>query len=171
MNPTDLRRFHDGDELLFDELVGTHSPRLLQYLRRFEGPDVGADDLLQECWLRAYRKRRTFAGTGSLVGWLFSVARTVGLAAASQRARRTAPIVDSAPLGPNLLDRISLRDALTDAVLALPERQREVVLLRIVEGQSTGDTAERLRCAEGTVKATLHQAMQKLRELLREEGS
>lgn len=171
MNATDLGRFHDGEELLFDDLVGTYSARLLPYLRRFAGPEVDADDLLQECWLRVYRKRSTFSGRGSFVGWLFSVARTVGLAAVEKRARETASIDVTMTTGPESLDRMSLRDALTDAVLGLPDRQREVVLLRLVEGRTTADTAERLGCAEGTVKATLHQATMKLRELLREEGS
>ena len=61
-----------------------------------------------------------------------------------------------------------LSDAVRDAVLALPVRQRDVVLLRLVEGMSTAETARLLECAEGTVKATLHQATRKLRDLLKE---
>jgi RNA polymerase sigma-70 factor (ECF subfamily) len=50
----------------------------------------------------------------------------------------------------------------------LPERQREVLLLRLIEGMSTAETARLLQCAEGTVKATLHHATRRLQELLRE---
>jgi RNA polymerase sigma-70 factor (ECF subfamily) len=61
----------------------------------------------------------------------------------------------------------ALRAALHTAVMDLPEREREVVLLRLVEGLSTRETALRLRCAEGTVKATLHHATRKLRTQLK----
>ncbi len=53
------------------------------------------------------------------------------------------------------------------AMLAdLPERQREAVVLRFFEDLSTEQTAAVMNCAEGTVKATLHQALRKLREKL-----
>lgn len=166
--PFDLQRFHAGDEGLFTELVRTHSPRLLPQLRRYAGVDADAHDLLQETWLRAYAKRRSFEGRGSFIGWLLVVARNVGAAAVRRRVRR--PVTEELPdlAAPHDQESITLRDSLRDAVLALPERQREVVLLRLVEGLSTTETARLLGCAEGTVKATLHHATRKLRELLRE---
>ncbi|HUF27861.1 MAG TPA: RNA polymerase sigma factor [Gemmatimonadaceae bacterium] len=164
----DLERFHAGDEALFAELVRIHSPRLLPPLRRYAGVDADAHDLLQETWLRVYASRRTFEGRGSFLGWLFVVARSVGAAAVRKRMRRPTSdelsdvaVHDDPDAGP-------LRDSLREAVLALPERQREVVLLRLVEGMSTAETARLLGCAEGTVKATLHHATRRLRELLKE---
>jgi RNA polymerase sigma-70 factor, ECF subfamily len=154
--------------LLFTQLVRAHSPRLHAHVRRFAVTEADAHDLLQEVWLRAYRKRRTFEGRGSLFGWLLMVARTVGLAELSKRSRQpiTKELDDVA--APGDPDAALLRDRLRDAVLTLTGRQREVVLLRIVEGLSTAETAQLLECAEGTVKATLHQAVRKLQELLRE---
>jgi RNA polymerase sigma-70 factor (ECF subfamily) len=164
----DLDRFHAGDEALFAHLVRTHSPRLLPHLQRYSATEADKQDLLQEVWLRAYRKRRTFSGRGSLFGWLLTVSRTVGLAAVDGRARApvTEQLRDVAPASG--ADTIVLRDTLRHAVLALPERQREVLLLRLVEGMSTAETARLLQCAEGTVKATLHHATRRLQELLKE---
>ncbi len=164
----DLDLFVAGDETHFAELVRTYSPRLLPHLRRYEGMDADVHDLLQEAWLRAYTKRATFDGRGSFFGWLLMVGRSVGMSAVRRRSHRpvTADISDVAaefdPYG------AILRDTLRDAVLSLAERQRDVVLLRLVEGLSTAETARRLQIAEGTVKATLHQATRKLRELLKE---
>ncbi len=56
------------------------------------------------------------------------------------------------------------------AVEELPPRQREVVTLRIIEGMSTRETAEIMGCAQGTVKASLSQAIGKLRDRLVAEG-
>jgi RNA polymerase sigma-70 factor (ECF subfamily) len=164
----DLDRFHAGDETMFAELVTEYSPRLLPYVRRYAGPDADAGDLLQELWLRAFTKRHTFDGRGSLLGWLFMIARTVGMTAVRKRTRE--------PARDESVDVVKLHDpepalypdAFRDAVLALPERQREVVLLRLIEGMSTSETARVLGCAEGTVKATLHQAMRNLRAALKE---
>ena len=150
----------------------TYSPRLLPHLRRYAATDADKQDLLQDVWLRAYRKRRTFAGRGSVFGWLLAVSRTVGLAAVDGRAREpvTEPLRD-VPAAADGADTTVLRGTLRHAVLTLPERQREVLLLRLVEGMSTAETARVLQCAEGTVKATLHHATRRLQELLKETVS
>ena len=160
----DLGRFHAGDDTLFAELVATHSPRLWRHLHRYAGGGVDAHDLLQEVWLRAFRKRHTFEGRGSFAGWLLTICRTVGLAALRRRARDS-PAIDAAclPAPPHDASEVVL-----DTVLALPERQCEVVLLRLVEGLSTVETARRMQCSEGTVKSALHEATRKLRDQLKE---
>lgn len=128
---------------------------------------MDAHDLLQDVWLRVYNKRAGFDGRGSFVGWLLAVGRTVGMTAVRNRMRQ--PVMEDVPViaAPRSdPDAGFLRDNLRDAVLALPERQRDVVMLRLVDGMSTAETARLLQCAEGTVKAALHQATRKLRETL-----
>ena len=61
-------------------------------------------------------------------------------------------------------EREVLRRALSD----LPERQREAVVLRFFEELSVEETARAMGCAEGTVKATVHQAIRALKEKLRQ---
>lgn len=167
----DITRFHSGDEGLFDSLIRMHSPRLLPYLRQYAMDQAETYDLLQEVWMRAFQKRASYRGDGSLVGWLLRVCRTIGLAAAAKRER-----LPAADYGGEHAGQPSDQDARIDAdrrhrelraaVADLPERQRDVVVLRIIEGRSTNETARALECAEGTVKATLHQALRKLREQL-----
>jgi RNA polymerase sigma factor (sigma-70 family) len=164
----DLDRFHAGDEALFAELVAAHSPRLLPQLRRYASAHVDVEDVLQEVWLRAYSKRTTFDGRGSFFGWLLMVSRTVGIAAVRKRMREPGSETLSNVAAQDDPDAGMLSDALRDAVLTLPARQRDVVLLRLVEGMSTAETARLLQCAEGTVKAALHHATRKLRDLLKE---
>lgn len=156
----DIERFQAGDETLFSNLVTSHSPRVWRYLQRYANRGLDARDLLQETWLRAFSKRHTFDGRGSFVGWLLTVARTVGLNAVRSRSREpeAEELADVATPGAGRQS-----GDLLEAVLALPERQREVLLLRLVEGLTVVETAERLQCAEGTVKASLHHATQRLR--------
>jgi RNA polymerase sigma-70 factor, ECF subfamily len=154
---------------VFAELVRAYSPRLRPFLRRYASVSADMNDLLQEIWLRAFRKRRTFAGRGSFFGWLLMVSRTVGMAEVGRRQREpitqeltTEPGIESDP------DAGMLVDTVRSAILTLPERQREVLLLRLLEGRTTAETARLLHCAEGTVKATLHHALRRLQALLKE---
>ena len=145
-----------------------HSPRLLASLRSYATADADAHDLLQETWLRAYRKRGTYEGRGSFAGWLLMVARSVGVNAVSARNTRFVQQYADIAVDPDA-DSALLRTILYDAVLTLPPRQRDVVLMRLMEGLSTAETAYRLDCAQGTVKATLHHAIHKLQTLLKEK--
>jgi RNA polymerase sigma-70 factor (ECF subfamily) len=167
----DLDGFHAGDDSLFEQLVHVYSPRLLPVLCRYAPDDQTAHDLLQEVWLRAFQKRRTFSGRGSLLGWLLAICRTVGLAAVDRRAREVVIAADLTEANaPAMAGEYSdERELLRAAIAALPDRQRDVVLLRVVEGRSTTETARILQCAEGTVKATLHQAIRKLHDMLKEK--
>ena len=166
MNDFDLARFHSGDERFFNELVRTHSGRLLPVVRSFTHDAEEAHDLLQEVWLRAYQKRASFRGDGSLLGWLLAICRTTGLAAARKKRVTMQPL-----LGEDLVihpaeNLDQERRLLHEAIAALPPRQRDIVMLRIVEGNTTAEAARTLLCAEGTIKATLHQAVRKLQEQL-----
>jgi RNA polymerase sigma-70 factor, ECF subfamily len=169
----DIDRFHAGDERLFAELVRSYSPRLLPHLRRYAAVETDAADLLQDVWLRAFQKRRGFDGRGSLFGWLLTICRTVGLAAVSKRddfvdVASIDQLAITDDLEPGVHRRIQ-QERLRDAVDALPPRQREVVLLRITEDKSTADAARILGCAEGTVKASLHAAIHRLQDMLKEK--
>lgn len=173
MTSEELRRFRDGDHDLFRELVERHSTRLLGLARAYAADADDAHDLLQETWVRAYARRTTYAGRGSVLGWLLVVCRNVCVshkrspaAASAPRERPAAELVERAPGSESPerdLERTGLRRALVDALLALPERQREAVVRRLIEGRSTRATAGLMGCAEGTVKASLHAALAKLR--------
>ncbi len=170
----DPDRFRGGDHSTFRAVVEAYSPRLLPVVRAFAADDDEAHDLLQEVWRRAWEKRRTFAGIGTLLGWLWSIARTVGLAAARKRRRarsfdrdRVQVAEDGAADPSEHAERDAMARAIRRALLTLPEREREVVILRLLEGRSTRETAAALDCAEGTVKAALHHALKKLRAPLR----
>ena len=168
---TDVAAFRAGDDATFRALVHAESSRLLAIVRRYAQDDAEADDLLQQSWLAIYRSRAQFDARGSLAGWMMAVCRNTCLSYA--RRRHVAPV--TVPLAPGDDDAsvpppdaaVNVADAINDAIAGLAPRERDVALLRLVEGLSTREVAERLGCAEGTVKATLHRATAKLRETLR----
>lgn len=176
MTLDEVRRFRNGDHELFRQLVEQHSPRLLSLARAYTADSDEAHDLIQETWVRAYTKRTSYAGRGSILGWLLAVCRSVCVshrrspsAVRAAQERQAAPLVERAPgiESPERdLERAGLRRSLVDSLFELPERQREVVVHRLIEGRSTRDTARVMGCAEGTVKASLHAAIGKLRDRL-----
>ena len=176
MTPEQLERFQAGDERFFRSIVEEFSPRLLGYAINLTGDREEAADLLQETWIQAYRRRSTFRGEGPLLGWLVTIAynrfASDRRAEARRLARRTGARNAAGSVGAATIDVdescIDTRQALAAALAELPERQRSVVVCRVLEDRSVRDTAARLGIAEGTVKATLHHAIRSLRHLLKD---
>ncbi len=166
----DVARFRAGDHSVFRTIVQQYSPRLLAVVRSFVDDEDEAHDLLQDIWHRAYNKRRTFAATGTMLGWLLAIARTVGLANVARHKSRARfdpdPSLHMGSSGPDpsrLAEQHELARSMRRALLDLPDRERDVVILRMLEQRTTRECAALLGCAEGTVKASLHSALKKLR--------
>jgi RNA polymerase sigma-70 factor (ECF subfamily) len=176
LTPDELRRFREGDPELFRELVRRESPRLLHYACHLTRDRRAADELVHDTWVHAFRKRHGYGAGGPLLAWLVAICRSrfqSGLRAESRQSALAARAAQSGdwqaePAAAQTVEREELRGRLADALAQLPDRQRDVVVCRLVEELSTRETAARLDVAEGTVKATLHQALRALRGHLRE---
>jgi len=167
----ELEAFWRGDSRLFRRIVEAASPRLLGSVRPYVRDLDEARDLVQETWHRAFLRRRDFRGDGSLVGWLLAIARNVARAhvrAPASRFESQTEIGESPGHPEPDLEVLELRRALLNAVDELPERERETLVYRLVLELSTRETAARLGCAEGTVKAALSHAVVKLRAAMKE---
>lgn len=126
------------------------------------GDRAHAEDATQEAFMRAYRKWRRVRAMERPDSWLVVVAMN----AARRRWRRTPALADESVTDVSVDDHSgSVVTAITvrAALDRLTDRQREVVVLRYLADLSTRDIASALGCAEGTVRATLHQSLTKLR--------
>ena len=179
MNPDAWKRFQAGDHHLFRLLVELHSPRLLALVRGRVRDRDEAEDLLQEAWIRIYTHRARCTDRGAFLGWAMVICRNLMTDRfRSETARKQRQTSFSQSVGFATQARAHIPDAVLDAdeldsrmkheLLALPDLQRDVVILRILEGCSTQEAAERLGCAAGTVKASLHRALGTLRGKLQE---
>jgi RNA polymerase sigma factor (sigma-70 family) len=152
-----------GDERAFEELSRRWERPLYQFLwRRTGGQDV--EDLYQETWLRVVRSAGRFDRRRRFSTWLFQIALNL----ARDWHRRLAP-VGPAPSEDPPAPPLAV-DAAIDArrlLAALPEAQRDVVLLRYCHDLGEEDVATILGCPRGTVKSRLHHAMARLIALAR----
>jgi RNA polymerase sigma factor (sigma-70 family) len=167
-----LRRYAEsGDESAFAELLGRHGPMVRAACERLAGPD--AEDAAQAVFILLARKARKLTGWRDVALWLHGVCRHVARTARRERGRRRsrekeAAAMQKAQSGVEVSEsqRREVRERLDEAVGALPERFREVVLLCHLEGASQQDVAERLGLPAGTVASRAKRGLERLRRRL-----
>ncbi len=134
----------------------------------------GARDAAQETALRFVRGLPGFAGDSSLRTWGIGIAVNVCREMRRRGAKRVGTVADARQMeadepSPGFgLEQEEQVTRLRHHVRALPDRQREAVVLRYFEQLGVADTAAAMGCAEGTVKATLSQALTNLRQRMGE---
>ena len=126
-----------------------------------------AEDAVQEAFMRALDRWETVQHHERPRAWVGRVALNVATSWWRRQGREQA----DAPERPAPPDVRPMDGDLVRLVWALPKRQRQVVALRVLADLSVADTAVALAIAEGTVKATLHRALARLRAALEAEGA
>jgi RNA polymerase sigma-70 factor (ECF subfamily) len=154
--------------------IDEYGPRLLNVATAMTGDPDEAQDALQEVWLIAMRRQQVLVKSPHVGAWLYRVLANVvrGRKRTAQRRRgllqrfrpRGAEAVE-APAGGSLEEE-QIKQRLWREIMDLPDLQRQVILLRTVEGLSTEETARAIGRAQGTVKASLHRAVKRLRARL-----
>lgn len=175
-----------GDPQAYETLVRSHGGPLLALCRRMLRHEEDAREALQEAFLNAFRGISSFSGQSRVGTWLHRIA--VNTCLMRLRSRRRRPEEPIEPLLPRfaadghhlrwpvgwaeppetILARKESREAVRAAVDRLPDKYREVLLLRDIEGFDTQETAEALGVSTAVVKVRLHRARQALRTLLEE---
>jgi len=172
-------------ELDIGALYRAHERTVLRWAMRLGGPGIDAEDVVQDVFLIARRRLRSFDGTGKITTWLYrTTERLVQAARRKQRMRRwfsRAPAAQIASMGqPALGPGESLqRDRDIAEVYRvldrLPERERRLMILFELEGLSTQDIGELTRTAVGTVRVRLFRArarfVEEHRQLFQVPGS
>jgi RNA polymerase sigma-70 factor (ECF subfamily) len=168
-----LQLMRAGDEEAFALLYRRRQAGIYRFCMQMGGSRAMAEDVTQEVFLVLIRECHGFdASRGSLNAFLFGIARNQ-LLRRLQRERFYMPLDDEVNEdGPGIqpgeeFSRIEAIESVRRAVLSLPERYREVIVLCDLEEMSYVETAEVLGCALGTVRSRLHRARSLLVEKLR----
>jgi RNA polymerase sigma-70 factor (ECF subfamily) len=185
-----LRRLRAGDERAFVVLVERYNGAMFRLALSFVDSRAVAEEVVQDTWLAALRGLVRFEGRSSLKTWLFTIlvnrARTTGVREARSFPLADAgPAVDASRFGPsgawasppeqwieeaeNRVDAAKVKQLLQGSFDALPARQREVVLLRDVEGLSSTEVCTVLAISEANQRVLLHRGRSKIRQSLESE--
>jgi RNA polymerase sigma-70 factor, ECF subfamily len=156
---------NSGDAAAFEVLYFRYRDWVVALAFRFTGDSDAALDVMQDTFLYVLKKFPGFRLTANFKTFLYPAVRNLSIAARNKAARYQSNSEDGEQLetivGPSTVSGES-RDL--EFVLArLPEEQREVVLLRFVDGLSLGEIATSMDIPLGTVKSRLHNALVSLR--------
>ena len=168
-----------GAEGAWEDFLAAYGRRLYGYFFRATGSHHESEDLLGEIMLRLVRKMGEYDDRGRFEPWLFRIASNlVRDRIRRSRSSRTVMSLESgddeqAGLGETVSGPVSPvdaellsgedRDALAEALKKLPERSRQMVLLRHFGDMSYKEIAEIYDCPVGTVLARVHRALKTLR--------
>ncbi|MBQ9920763.1 MAG: sigma-70 family RNA polymerase sigma factor [Clostridia bacterium] len=172
-----------GDSEAFGGLVALYEKRIYSFaLGMLSDPD-DAFDVSQDTFLKAYRSLNSFKGESSFYTWLYAICRNCCYDYIKQRSRRMkknislseyendddgamVEIPDTASQPDLVLEKKQAREKIIEAVASLPEKHREIIVLRDFEDLSYEQIAEALDISEGTVKSRLSRARMKLQAIL-----
>jgi len=162
----------------YAEEVRPHEASLRGYLRNSLRSFADVDDLMQECYARLVIARQE-GGIRSTRGFLFAVARNAVRDFMRRRAVADAvvtaepDVLPTLPDGTNIVEFVSRREELallTEAIHDLPERCRQVFLLRKIQGHSQREIATRLGISENTVETLVARGARRCADHLRAHG-
>jgi RNA polymerase sigma factor (sigma-70 family) len=166
--PSDQQLLHrfaaNRDEEAFRALYRAHTPMLYLLAMRLLN-STGAEDAVQETWMRAARSGARFAGRSSVRTWLIGI--LINCCRESTRQRTLEPVPD------NITANGQARGETIDlerAVRALPDGYRHVLLLHDLYGYTHEEISELLGIETGTSKSQLARARERIREKLAISG-
>ncbi|MFZ5441792.1 MAG: RNA polymerase sigma factor [Myxococcota bacterium] len=153
-----------GDHDAFASLHG-HFGKLVHALVIARVPARDAADLVQDVFLQVFQKLSQLEDDQAFPAWLSQLARNRA-ARHLRDARVEAPLDEAAPLAAP--DRSGAPDArkVLAAIQALPEAYAETLAMRLIEGMTGPEIAERTGLTPGSVRVNLHRGMAQLREKL-----
>jgi RNA polymerase sigma-70 factor, ECF subfamily len=181
-----VEQLRAGDEAAFVALVTQYQQPMLRLARTMVPSSAVAEETVQDTWMGVVRGIDRFEGRSSLKTWLFSILANRARSAGSREPSHT-PLEDLHTVGADRftdrgqwadpvdrwveesedrLDAASWLPSLRTALDGLPARQRQVVLLRDVEGLSGEEACAVLNISSGNQRILLHRGRAHLRQAL-----
>ena len=171
-----VRRARRGDERAFGLLVQKYQRAAYAVAYSVTGRHEDSEDAAQEAFLVALERLEECRSPERFAGWLMTIVRNRSRNLVRREVlRETDPVPISASAGTPTPDKelelTELQDVLREALEALPEVQRQVVLLHDLEGWKHREIADRIGLPSGTVRSHLHFARKALRGALGGHGA
>jgi len=163
---------------LFNKIVKEYSERIWWTARRFVNSHEDADDLTQDIFLKIWTALPSFRGEAQLFTWVYRIA--VNEAMDRLRREKVRAALRFASLDAEMEKRIDndpwfdgtpAQRALSKAVAALPEKQRQVFILRYYDEMPYEEMSQVLETSVGSLKASYHIAREKVEAVLKEAAA
>ncbi len=168
-----VQHAQQGVERAFRQLVERYNERVINVCFRIVGNDQDAEEAAMDTFLACYQGLDSFEGRSRFSTWLYQIARRCAYKQIDRRPPESEPINDleisedrlTAQPDKNLQER-EIRERVEQAVDALPDHLKEVVVFYFLEGLPYYEISEILECPIGTVASRINTARQLLQRKL-----
>ncbi len=168
----------DGGEDAFRRLIERYEERVTRLLMRFVRDRFAVEDLLQEVFVKVFRKLHTFNQDSALYTWIYRISVNAATDHLDRQGRRRLRLVEDLTVverddreaghggaAEPLLEE-EMRRVTREVLDTLPEKYRTILILREYQDLSYTEMAETLACSIGTVESRLFRARKRFREAL-----
>ncbi len=152
-----------------DELIRVYGEQIYWQIRKMVGSHEDANDLLQNCFIKAWNNIHNFRGDARMSTWLYKIAvnESINFLNKEKQRRGMTENGDDSFLLQNMesdgfIDGDSLQKELQTAILKLPEKQRIVFNMRYYDEMKYEEMSEILGTSVGALKASYHHAVKKI---------
>lgn len=180
-----FRRFQQGDEQAYVQLVRRYKHRLTNFVYRHLGEMDEAADIVQETFVRIYSHRNAYNPSAKFTTWLYRIALNLATSELRRQTRRRRYLRDGLLSGfavregegdpldhsrrpDNFTESILTFELVQKALLQISPPLREVIILREIENMSYEEIVEITGVELGTVKSRINRARAQLQKLLRD---
>ncbi|KPL02849.1 MAG: hypothetical protein AMJ90_04680 [candidate division Zixibacteria bacterium SM23_73_2] len=170
-----VKSFKDGDQKAFNQLICKYKKEVFRLILKMIRNTEDSKDLSQEVFVKAYRKLKDFREESSFKTWLFRIA--INSCINHNRKKKLRSFVSFFEIAKPLtskdsplkeMEKSKIQKDIDQAILKLPEKQRQVFVLRHYQNLSHSQIAEITGKTEGAVKSNYFQAVKKLKKYLSE---
>jgi RNA polymerase sigma-70 factor (ECF subfamily) len=175
--------FQQDVRLAFDLLVERFKNPLMNYIFRFTGNSEDAADILQDTFIRVYRKKHLYRTIARFSTWVYTIAGNLAKSELRKGHRKyltpidrkkddneewSIPLPDGEPLPDRIADSNIVFERIQEALLKLPDVFREAVILRDIQELSYEEIAAIVEMPIGTVKSRISRGRLQLKEILKD---
>jgi len=176
-----IERFQNGDLYAFDLIVKRYKDQLLNFVYRFVGNQEEAEDIIQETFLRVYRKRKAYKRIAKFSTWIYTIAGNLSRTELRRRKRRKLfsvsemgfedrdyEISDDGYNPETQVDGVIQEEIIHREINNLSPKFREVIILRDVQELSYEEISKIIKVPIGTVKSRVNRGRLKLQSQLKD---
>ena len=178
--PTDeelIARFQAGDIYAYEQLVRRYKDPLLNFIYRFIGDLVEAEDIVQDTFYRVYKNKHYYKEVAKFSTWIYTIASNLAKTELRRRRRRRFFSINKEAPNEKEMDLPDLKadpeveantivteKIIQKAIGKLPQKFRQVIVLRDIQGFSYEEISSIIKVPLGTVKSRVNRARLRLQE-------
>ncbi len=164
-----IKRFIDGDELVFSELLKRHKEKVRNIIYLTLSNTDGVDDIAQEVFITVYRHLKSFRFESQFTTWLYRI--TINKCKDHLRKKNIRsiflPLKDDEPVFESINEDTDIKHIVRNAITTLPDKLRIPLVLKDLDGFSYQEIADTMECEIGTVKSRIFRAREALKKILK----